>query len=83
MFGNALSAFKAYGDVTIQAEFNRDTGRLRIIEDGALVQEWFPPHSWFEIASVAGYSTWGARPNEQDLFRLLDLRHARRIACAK
>jgi hypothetical protein len=83
MFSNALSVSKAYGEVTFTAEFNRDTGRLRLIESGAVVGEWFPPHSWFEIASVAGYSTWGTRPNEQDLFRLLDQHHARRVACAK
>lgn len=54
------------------AEFLRDTGRLRIVDKGAVVAEWFPPHSWFAIASVAGYSTWGTRPNEHDLDRLLD-----------
>ena len=53
--------------VSMSAEFHRDTGRLRIIGEGGVIAEWFPPHSWFVIASVAGYSTWGTRPNEKDL----------------
>jgi hypothetical protein len=54
------------------AEFMPDTGRLRILRNDLVVAEWFPPHSWFEIASVAGYSAWGTRPNERDLALLLE-----------
>jgi hypothetical protein len=52
---------------TISAEFHIDTGRLRILERGALRVELFPPQSWFTIASVAGNSRWGTRPRERDL----------------
>lgn len=61
------------------ADFTRDTGRLRILRDGVVVAEWFPPHSWFEIASVSGYSTWGTRPNERDLSILLDSFESRHL----
>ncbi len=53
-------------------EFTRDTGRLRILENGNVIAEWFPPNSWFAIASVAGRSSWGTRPAERDLGLLLD-----------
>jgi hypothetical protein len=56
----------------MSAEFHRDTGRLRIFDGAVVIAEWFFPHSWFAIASVAGYSTWGTRPNEQDLALVLD-----------
>jgi hypothetical protein len=56
---------------TMSAEFHPDTGRLRILDGGALVAEMFPPHSWFAIASVAGKSRWGTRPNEADLYLVI------------
>jgi hypothetical protein len=57
---------------TIRAEFFRDTGRLSIVEDNIEQTVWFPPHSWFAIASVSGHSRWGTTPNEQDLRLLID-----------
>ncbi len=54
------------------AEFYRDTGRLRIVVNGSILVEWFPPYSWFAIASVGGRSSWGTRPTSNDLSRLLD-----------
>ena len=56
----------------IHAEFLRDTGRLSIVEGNIEQMVWFPPHSWFAIASVSGHSRWGTAPNEQDLVLLID-----------
>jgi hypothetical protein len=56
----------------ISAEFHIDTGRLRILERGALRVELFPPQSWFTIASVAGNSRWGTRPRERDLYLVVE-----------
>jgi len=41
-------------DTEMRAEYCAQTGRLRILRDGALVREWFPPNTWSAIASVAG-----------------------------
>jgi hypothetical protein len=65
-------ASKTVGGEKIHAEFLCDTGRLRIIGGVTVRAEWFPPHSWFAIASVAGYSRWGTRPDETDLLRLIE-----------
>jgi hypothetical protein len=65
-------ASKTIGGESIHAEFLRDTGRLRILGGVTVRAEWFPPHSWFAIASVSGYSRWGTRPDEADLLRLID-----------
>jgi hypothetical protein len=65
-------ASKIVDGENIQAEFLSDTGRLRILGGATVRAEWFPPHSWFAIASVAGYSRWGTRPNETDLLRLIE-----------
>ena len=72
MLSKPVRASRQIDGMSMSAEFNRDTGRLRIVEEGVVVAEWFPPHSWFAIASVAGYSTWGTRPNEKDLAMLLE-----------
>jgi hypothetical protein len=72
VFSKAISASKLLDGVLMSAEFLSDTGRLRILQGGIVVAEWFPPNSWLAIASVAGYSGWGTRPNEQDLSALLD-----------
>jgi hypothetical protein len=74
------SASKRYRDVAMEAEFCRDTGRLRILENGVVVAEWFAPHSWFAIASVGSYSNGGTRPNTGDLLRLLDKHRAYQTA---
>jgi hypothetical protein len=72
MLNRPIFADKCVDGMSMSAEFQRDTGRLRIVNNGTVVAEWFPPHSWFAIASVAGYSTWGTRPNRRDLEMLLD-----------
>jgi hypothetical protein len=72
MLNKPVVARKRFNGTSMSAEFHRDTGRLRILRDRTVVAEWFPPHSWFAVASVAGYSTWGTRPNERDLARVLD-----------
>jgi hypothetical protein len=65
-------ASKTVGGERIHAEFLFDTGRLRIIDGITVRAEWFPPHSWFIIASVSGHSRWGTRPDELDLVRLIE-----------
>ncbi|WP_241202371.1 MULTISPECIES: hypothetical protein [unclassified Caballeronia] len=72
MLNKPIRASKHIDGMSMSAEFHRDTGRLRILDAGVVIAEWFPPHSWFAIASVAGYSTWGTRPNERDLALVLD-----------
>ncbi|CAN7760901.1 hypothetical protein [Caballeronia sp. 15715] len=59
-------------DTEICAEYCAQTGRLRILKDGALVREWFPPNSWMAIASVAGARNWGTRPDARELRALLE-----------
>jgi hypothetical protein len=54
------------------AEFYRQTGRLCITRNGMLVREWFPPQSWFTIASVAGARDWGTRPSKDELEAVLE-----------
>lgn len=71
MLSKPVRAIRQIDGMAMSAEFNRDTGRLRIADEGVVIAEWFPPHSWFAIASVAGYSTWGTRPNEKDLAMVL------------
>jgi hypothetical protein len=73
------SASRHYRGIVMEAEFCRDTGRLRIAENGVIVAEWFAPHSWFAIASVGSYSSRGTRPNSADLLRLLDEHRAYRV----
>ncbi|HEY2023844.1 hypothetical protein [Paraburkholderia sp.] len=57
--------------VVICAEYSEQTGQLCLRQDGALLREWFPPHSWMAIASVAGARHWGTRPTDDDLLALL------------
>jgi hypothetical protein len=55
----------------ISAEYSEQTGQLCLRQDGAVLREWFPPHSWMAIASVAGAGHWGTRPSDEDLKALL------------
>ena len=61
-----------FADTEMCAEYCAQTGRLRILKDGALVREWFPPNSWMAIASVAGARNWGTRPDANELRALLE-----------
>ena len=72
MLGKPVRASRAVGSTTLSAEFCRDTGRLRILRNDKIITESFPPNSWLAIATVAGYSSFGTRPNERDLSLLLD-----------
>ncbi|PQV46845.1 hypothetical protein [Paraburkholderia sp. BL21I4N1] len=58
-------------DKVVCAEYSEQTGQLCVRQDGALLREWFPPHSWMAIASVAGARHWGTRPTDDDLIALL------------
>jgi hypothetical protein len=59
-------------DVEMCADYCEQTGRLRILQDGVPVREWFPPNSWMAIASVAGARNWGTRPDSDELRALLE-----------
>lgn len=73
MFESAsVTASKLVDGETVRAEYLQDTGRLRITGDHTVHAEWFPPHSWFAIASSSGHSRWGTRPDEADLLLLID-----------
>ncbi|MEW6339522.1 MAG: hypothetical protein RXR20_20815 [Paraburkholderia sp.] len=73
MFESApITASKVVDGETVRAEYLCDTGRLRIIGERAVHAEWFPPHSWFAIASSSGHSRWGTQPDEADLLLLID-----------
>jgi hypothetical protein len=52
-------ASKGVGGGKIHAEFLSDTGRLRVIGGVTVRAEWFPPYSWFAIASVSGHTAAG------------------------
>lgn len=54
------------------ADYCEQTGRLRILQDGIPLREWFPPNSWMAIASVAGARNWGTRPDLNELRALLE-----------
>ncbi len=79
MLNEPISASKQFDGITMRAEFHLDSGCLRIFEDAAIRAAWFAPRSWLAIVSVAGYSTWGRRPNERDLVLLLDNFRSNRV----
>lgn len=56
----------------ITAEFDAVTGRLRILFGKDVGAVWFPPNSWFAIASVASQSNWGTCPTPADLQLVID-----------
>jgi hypothetical protein len=56
---------------SMSAEYSELTGQLCLRRNGVMLQEWFPPHSWFAIASVAGASRWGTQPSADDLHALI------------
>jgi hypothetical protein len=61
-----------FDNVEMCAEYSEETGRLRILRDGALLHEWFPPNSWFDISSLEGARNWGTQPDESEMRTLLD-----------
>ncbi|REE17738.1 hypothetical protein B0G71_0702 [Paraburkholderia sp. BL27I4N3] len=69
---NCILAAATMEGRTIKAEFDSHTGRLRILDGKKVQAEWFPPHSWFAIASVAGRKSWGTKPSEADLQLVVD-----------
>jgi hypothetical protein len=71
MLNRLIRASAQQNGTAVCADFDRDTGRLRVFENGALRFEWFPPHSWFMVASAAGLSKWGCHPGEQELEAVL------------
>jgi hypothetical protein len=56
----------------LRADYCGQTGRLRVLQGHAVVREWFPPHSWIAIASVAGARNWGTQPDAVELQSLLE-----------
>jgi hypothetical protein len=59
-------------DIEVCAEYSAATGRLRLLRDGAVLREWFPPNSWITIASVSSARTWGTGPSFDELRALLE-----------
>jgi hypothetical protein len=59
-------------DMEICAEYSAATGRIRLLQNGAVLREWFPPNSWTAIASVSGAGTWGTCPGFDELRALLE-----------
>jgi hypothetical protein len=59
-------------DIEVCAEYSAVTGRLRLLRDGAVLREWFPPNSWIAIASVSSARTWGTGPSFDELGALLE-----------
>src|SRR5271170_5866853 len=59
-------------DTEMRADYCEETGCLRILQQGVVVREWFPPNSWMAIASVAGVRNWGTRPDSKELRALLE-----------
>ncbi|MGF6772180.1 hypothetical protein P3T18_004668 [Paraburkholderia sp. GAS199] len=57
--------------VAVCTEYSEQTGQLCLRQDGMVLREWFPPHSWIAIASAAGARRWGTRPTDEDLMALL------------
>jgi hypothetical protein len=68
----SLRVTAQFGDAEMSAEYCGQKGRLRILQDGSLVREWFPPNSWIAIASVAGARSWGTCPDADELRVLLE-----------
>jgi hypothetical protein len=67
----SLRVTEQLADIEICADYCEQTGRLRILQNGTAIREWFPPNSWHAIASVAGARNWGTRPNLEELQALL------------
>jgi hypothetical protein len=67
-----VTASATIDGLTVIAEYDVSTGRLRIVKGREIYAEWLPPHSWVEIASVAGSDGWGTRPTESDLRLVID-----------
>jgi hypothetical protein len=68
--GTCVTVHEKNGE-SMSAEYSELTGQLCLRRNGVMVQEWFPPHSWFAIASVAGASRWGTQPSADDLQALI------------
>lgn len=72
MFRNlCVIASTMFDGNSVTAEFDRHSGRLRILDGKQVKTELFPPNSWFALASVAGPHHWGTNPTEDDLLLLI------------
>ena len=67
-----LQVTAQFGNVEMCAEYCEQTGRLCILQAGALIREWFPPNTWIAITSVAGARNWGTHPAPDELRVLLE-----------
>lgn len=67
-----LRVFTRVRAIEMCAEYCAETGRLRLLRDGTVLGEWFPPNSWMTIASVSGARTWGTAPSLDELRALLE-----------
>jgi hypothetical protein len=66
-----VRATQWFGDAQHVAEYEVESGNLRISVDGVTIRELDPPDSWIAIASVATASDRGTQPDAIDLQRLL------------
>lgn len=69
---HSLQVTAQIGEAELCAKYCGQTGCLRILQEGNVVREWFPPNSWIAIASVAGARNWGTGPNADELRALLE-----------
>jgi hypothetical protein len=60
-----------FNGARVTAEFDKLSGRLRILDGKRVMTELFPPSSWCALASVAGAHHWGTNPTEDDLLLLI------------
>ena len=66
-----VCATEQYGDKEHLAEYEVDSGNLRILVNGVTVHALQPPDSWVAIASVSTGNEWGTDPSAKDLRSLL------------
>jgi hypothetical protein len=67
MISRSVLAKIIVGHRHISANFHPSTGRLRIIDNKAVVETIPAPDSWIALASVNTASGWGTRPASADL----------------
>jgi hypothetical protein len=80
MLGNRHKSVTAeVGGILMSVEYSEQTGRLCVRHDGSVIHEWFPPHSWVAIASVAGARNWGTQPSDEELRALLENTSSKRL----
>lgn len=73
-----VCAMEQHGDMEHLAEYEVDSGNLRILIDGVTVHDLYPPDSWIAIASVATGSDWERVPRRTIYGGFCQIRTSRR-----